>query len=92
VTKHLLLGEELLVWSDGYLWAASGRAVVTRDRIFSSILGGTVRDHPLAVDRKVTVADQVVDVELGGELWRFQRLHPEIAKERRASVPRGTWR
>lgn len=89
VTKHLRPGEELFVWSDGYLWAASGRVAVTSDRILFVDLGGAVHDHPLAVDRKVTVADQVVDIELGGGLWRFQRLHPEIAKEVAATIVPG---
>jgi len=89
LTRHLRPGEELFVWSDGYLWAASGQVAITSDRILFVELGGNVHDHPLAVDRRVSVADQVVDVELGGGLWRFQRLHPDVAKEIAATIVPG---
>lgn len=89
LTKQLRPYEELFVWSEGYLWAASGCVAITSDRILFVGLGGNVEDHPLAVDRKVTVAGQRVDVEVGGGLWRFQGLHPDIAREIGATVVPG---
>jgi Uncharacterised protein family UPF0547 len=89
LTKRLRPDEELFVWSDGYLWAASGQLGITSDRILFVQVGGEVDDHKIAVDRKINLAGGRVDIELGGGLWRFQGLHPDIANEIAATVVPG---
>ena len=89
VTKHLDAGCWPSRWSRGCQFGGRGYIAVTSDRVLFVELGGFVWDQRLAVERRVSVAGQNVDVWIYGTHVQYRGFHPEVAKEIAATIVPG---